>query len=107
MSFFHVVVLKIIATKNTTLRRAREARIFFPNSANQKSSICCAVFAFAITRLLRLEELSRHQDVLLRVNSPLRAVRSCSVNVEGVYKIIVLANWLVVRLCGGEMNLTH
>ena len=31
MSFFHVVVLKIIATKNTTLRRARAARIFFLN----------------------------------------------------------------------------
>lgn len=106
MSFFHVVVLKIIATKNTKLRRARAARIF---SLIQpvKSSICCAIFALAIAHLLRLEGLSRHQDVLLRVNSPLTAVRFCSANVEGVYKIIVLASWLVVRLCGSEMNLTH
>lgn len=99
--------MMIIATKNTKLRRAREARIFLLNSANQKSSICCAVFAFAITCLLRLDEVSRHQDVLLRVNSPLRAVRSCSANVEGDYKIIVLANWLVANLFGGEINLTH
>lgn len=35
MSFFHVVVLKMIATKNTKLRAARAARIFFLNSANQ------------------------------------------------------------------------